>query len=31
VDVSADSANAVLKKLHGIKFKGRKLGIGIAG
>jgi ATP-dependent RNA helicase DeaD len=30
VDVSEDSANAVLKKLNGIKFKGRRLTVSIA-
>ncbi len=30
VDVSEDSANAVLKKLNGIKFKGRRLSVTIA-
>ncbi len=30
VDVSDDSANLVLKKLNGIKFKGRKLAVSVA-
>jgi len=30
VDVSDDSVNLVLKKLNGIKFKGRKLAVTIA-
>ena len=30
VDVAEDSANAVLKKLNGIKFKGRKLAVTVA-
>ncbi len=30
VDVAEDSANAVLKKLNGIKFKGRKLAVSVA-
>lgn len=31
VDVADDSARAVLKKLNGIKFKGRKLAVDVAG
>src|SRR4029077_6563913 len=31
VDVSDDHANVVMKKLNGIKFKGRKLAIRVAG
>jgi len=30
VDVSDDSANLVMKKLNGIKFKGRKLAVTVA-
>ena len=30
VDVADDSANLVLKKLNGIKFKGRKLAVTVA-